>query len=125
MAEVLRGKGLADPRNVVVFTFHSEQSHAPYGRKVHRHGAMLHFAFRQSMFDKHGIDGLQKEFGGQIHDRPVFIVKFAAWFKTGLFWVTQTIGILLPGEGGLDAEMKKTGRVSNRFRVQLKKVETL
>ena len=48
-----------------------------------------------------------------------------AWFKTGLFWVTQTIGILLPGEGGLDAEMKKTGRVSNRFRVQLKGVETL
>jgi hypothetical protein len=25
----------------------------------------------------------------------------------------------------LDAEMKKTGRVSNRFRVQLKGVETL
>jgi len=48
-----------------------------------------------------------------------------AWFKTGLFWVTQTIGILLPGEGGLDAEMKKTGRVSNRFRVRLKGVETL
>jgi hypothetical protein len=42
-----------------------------------------------------------------------------------LVWVTQTIGILLPGEGGLDAEMKKTGRVSNRFRVQLKGVETL
>ena len=51
--------------------------------------------------------------------------RFEAWFKTGLFWVTQTIGILLPGEGGLDAEMKKTGRVSNRFRVQLKGVETL
>ena len=49
----------------------------------------------------------------------------SAWFKTGLFWVTQTIGILLPGEGGLGAEMKKTGRVSNRFRVQLKGVETL
>ena len=48
-----------------------------------------------------------------------------AWFKTGLFWVTQTIGILLPGEGGFDAEMKKTGRVSNPFRVQLKGVETL
>src|SRR5208283_2399407 len=48
-----------------------------------------------------------------------------AWFKTGLFWVTQTIGILLLGEGGLDAEMKKTGRVSNRFHVQLKGVETL
>ena len=77
LAEVLRGKGLADPRNVVVFTFHSEQSHAPYGSKVHRHGAMLHFAFRQGMFDKHGIDGLQKEFGGQIHDRPLFIIKFA------------------------------------------------
>ena len=50
---------------------------------------------------------------------------YSAWFKTGLFWVKQTIGILLPGEGGLDAEMKKTGRVSNRFRVQLKGVETL
>ena len=40
---------------------------------------MLHFAFRQGMFDKHGIDGLQKEFGGQIHDRPVFIIKFAVF----------------------------------------------
>ena len=40
---------------------------------------MLHFAFRQSMFDKHGIDGLQKEFGGQIHDRSVFIIKFAVF----------------------------------------------
>jgi hypothetical protein len=55
---------------------------------------------------------------------PFFTIA-TAWFKTGLFWVTQTIGILLPGEGGLDAEMKKTGRVSNRFRVQLKGVETL
>lgn len=51
-------------------------------------------------------------------------LRLAAWFKTGLFWVTQTIGILLPGEGGLDAEMKKTGRVSNPFRVQLKGAET-
>jgi len=46
-----------------------------------------------------------------------------AWFETGLFWVTQTIGLLLPSEGGLDAEMKKTGRVSNRFRVQLKELK--
>jgi len=76
LAEVLRGKGLADPRNVVVFTFHSEQPHAANGGKVHRRAAMLHFAFRQCMFDKHGIDGLQKEFGGQIHD-TVFIIKFA------------------------------------------------
>ena len=52
-------------------------------------------------------------------------LQLVAWFKTGLFWVTQTIGILLPGEGGFDAEMKKTGRVSNPFRVQLKGVETL
>jgi predicted ATPase len=42
-----------------------------------------------------------------------------------LVWVTQTIGNRPPGKGGFDAEMKKTGRVSNRFRVQLKKVETL
>jgi hypothetical protein len=36
-----------------------------------------------------------------------------AWFKNGLFWVTQTIGILPPGKDGFDTEMKKTGRVSN------------
>jgi hypothetical protein len=47
-----------------------------------------------------------------------------AWFTTGLFWVTQTIGILPPGKGGFDTEMKKTGRVSNAFRVQLKRAET-
>ena len=47
-----------------------------------------------------------------------------AWFKNGLFWVTQTIGILPPGKGGFDTAMKKTGRVSNRFRVQLKGAET-
>jgi hypothetical protein len=47
-----------------------------------------------------------------------------AWFKNGLFWVTQTIRILPPGEGGFGAAMKKPGRGSNRSRVQLKGVET-
>ena len=51
-------------------------------------------------------------------------VCLPAWFTTGLFWVTQTIGILPPGKGGFDTEMKKTGRVSNAFRVQLKRAET-
>jgi hypothetical protein len=46
------------------------------------------------------------------------------WFKNGLFWVTQTIGILPPGKGDFDTAMKKTGRVSNPFRVQLKGAET-
>jgi hypothetical protein len=32
-----------------------------------------------------------------------------AWFKNGLFWVTQTIRILPPGEGGFGAAMKKPG----------------
>jgi hypothetical protein len=49
---------------------------------------------------------------------------FRAWFKNGLFWVTQTIRILPPGEGGFGAAMKKPGRGSNRSRVQLKGVET-
>jgi hypothetical protein len=48
----------------------------------------------------------------------------SAWFRNGLFWVTQTIGILPPGKGSFDTEMKTTGRVSNPFRVQLKGAET-
>jgi hypothetical protein len=72
------GKGFADSRNVAVFTFHCEQPHAANGGQVRRQG-VLHFAFRQCMFDKHGVDCLQKEFGGQIHDRPVFIIKFAVF----------------------------------------------
>jgi hypothetical protein len=46
------------------------------------------------------------------------------WFKSGLFLVTQTTGMLPPGKGGFGAEMKKTESVSNRFRVQLKGAET-
>ena len=39
-----------------------------------------------------------------VEDAIVFGLKTMAlirryWFKTGLFWVTQTMGILLPGEG--------------------------
>jgi hypothetical protein len=30
----------------------------------------------------------------------------SAWFKNGLFWVTQTIRILPPGKGGFDTAMK-------------------
>src|SRR5208283_3797041 len=56
-----------------------EQPHTAYGGEVRWCAAMLHFAFRQCMFDKHGIDGLQKEFSGQIHDRSVFIIKFAVF----------------------------------------------
>jgi hypothetical protein len=48
----------------------------------------------------------------------------SAWFKNGLFWVTQTIRILPPGKGGFDTAMKKPDSVSNAFRVQLKGAET-
>jgi hypothetical protein len=51
-------------------------------------------------------------------------MHFLAWFKNGLFWVTQTIRILPPGKGGFDTAMKKPGSVSNPFRVQLKGAET-
>jgi hypothetical protein len=52
------------------------------------------------------------------------ILVGVAWFKNGLFWVTQTIRILPPGKGGFDTAMKKPGSVSNPFRVQLKGAET-
>jgi hypothetical protein len=51
-------------------------------------------------------------------------LQLGAWFKNGLFWVTQTIRILPPGKGGFDTAMKKPGSVSNPFRVQLKGAET-
>ena len=51
---------------------------------------------------------------GRFRDASPCAISFSgAWFTTGLFWVTQTIGILPPGKGGFDTEMKKTGRVSN------------
>ena len=40
---------------------------------------MRHLVFRQRVFDKDGIDRLQIEFRWQIHDRPVFVVKFAVF----------------------------------------------
>jgi hypothetical protein len=61
---------------------------------------------------------------GDVHGLSIGAVEFWAWFKNGLFWVTQTIGILPPGKDGFDTEMKKTGRVSNPFRVQLKGAES-
>ena len=44
---------------------------------------MFHLAFRQRMFDKDGIDRLQIEFRGQIHDRPAFVIEFAV-FSCGI-----------------------------------------
>ena len=34
-------------------------------------------ALGQSMAHEHGLDGLQIEFGGQVHDREIFVVEFA------------------------------------------------
>jgi hypothetical protein len=35
-------------------------------------------------------------------DRGLPWIEKSAWFKNGLFWVTQTIRILPPGKGGFD-----------------------
>jgi hypothetical protein len=39
--------------------------------------------FRQRVFDKDGIDRLQIEFRGQIHDGPVFVIEFTV-FSCGI-----------------------------------------
>ena len=39
--------------------------------------AMRHLALGQRVADEHGVDGLQIEFGGQIHDREIFVVELA------------------------------------------------
>ena len=43
--------------------------------------AMGHLALRQRVADEHGIDGLQIELGGQIHDREIFVVEFAVLLR--------------------------------------------
>jgi hypothetical protein len=50
-------------------------------------------------------------------------LEILAWFKNGLFWVTQTTGMLPPSKGGFGAEVKKTERVGNRLRVNSRELK--
>ena len=46
-----------------------------------RAAAMRHLALRQRVADEHGVDGLQIELGGEIHDREIFVVEFAVLLR--------------------------------------------
>ena len=43
--------------------------------------AMRHLALRQRVADEHGIDRLQIELGGKIHDREIFVVELAVLLR--------------------------------------------
>ena len=73
----MRRLGLADAGNVVVLAFDREQRDAPDLRGIDRLAAMGHLALRQSVPHEHGLDGLQIELGGEIHDREILVVEFA------------------------------------------------
>ena len=75
--QMMGSLGLADAGNIVVLAFHRHQGDAFDGFQVDQPAAMQHFAFGQSMADKHRIDRLQVEFGGQIHHGHIFIIEFA------------------------------------------------
>ena len=47
---------------------------------IDQFAAMLHLALRQRVMDEDGVDGLEIEFGGQIHHRQIFVVEIAVLF---------------------------------------------
>src|SRR4029453_11791864 len=75
-AECVRSLCLADARYIVVLAFHRHQRNASDRGRVDPPAPVRHLPFWQGMADEHGIYGLQIEFGGEIHDREVFIVEF-------------------------------------------------
>ena len=73
--------GLADAGDVVVLAFDRHQRDAADLAGVDAAIAMRHLALGQRVADEHGIDGLQIELGGQIHDREIFVVEFAVLLR--------------------------------------------
>ncbi len=44
---------------------------------IDRLAAMGHLALGQGVADEHGVDRLQVELGGQVHDRQIFVIELA------------------------------------------------
>ena len=80
-AQPMRRLGLADAGNVVVLALDRHQARRADLRRIDRTAAMRHLALRQRVADEHGIDGLQIEFGGQIHHREILVVEFAVLLR--------------------------------------------
>src|SRR5438270_8436938 len=77
MAEKLRGGGLAGAANVVALAFDRHQGGLFDRAGIDRLAMHFEGAVRQIVALKHAFEGLEIEFGRQIHDRAVFVVKGA------------------------------------------------
>ena len=59
---------------------------------------MGHLALGQGVADEHGLDGLQVELGGEIHDREIFVVELAMLLRgiaVGLHEVKEQLAVRL------------------------------
>ena len=83
-AKPMRGLGLSDTGNIVELALDREQRNTPDLRRIDRAIAMHHLAFGQRVAHEHRVDGLQIEFGGEIHDGEIFVIKLFVLLRTRL-----------------------------------------
>ena len=76
-AQIMRGFGLAGAGYVVMLALDCHQGDAFDLTRVYSIAAVRHPAGRQSATNKHSVDGLQVELGGEIHHRKVLIIEAA------------------------------------------------
>src|SRR5690606_13003484 len=76
-AQVVRGAGLAQARDVVQLALDGHQRAAPDRRRPHRLAADGPLAQRQEEVLEHGADGVQVVLGGHVQHRVVLVVELA------------------------------------------------
>src|SRR5215207_3512262 len=80
-AQPVRGLGLPDPGNVIVFAFDCHQPDAGDLRWINAHAAVGHCAVRQRVPDEDCIDRLQIELRAKVHHREIFIIELAMFLS--------------------------------------------
>src|SRR4029079_304353 len=70
-AEIMRGFGLADTRNVVALALDGHECRLTDRRGIDLLAAMVEQPARQLVIDENLLDRLQIELGGQIHPREI------------------------------------------------------
>ena len=79
-AERMRRLGLAPASDVVLLAFNGQKGRTGNLAAIDQTAIVHHGAVRQRVLDEHRFDGLQIEFGRQVHDGEIFVIEVAVFF---------------------------------------------
>ncbi|MPL92321.1 hypothetical protein SDC9_38419 [bioreactor metagenome] len=94
-AQVMRGRGLTKPADVVAPALDGQQRRVPDRARVHLAALEAELAGRKLGLLEHPVDGLEVEFRGQVQHREIFVVERLDLARLGLLAIGEVLIQLL------------------------------